>query len=218
MRYFLATFAGALSLSACATPRIPAGDAVPLEQVIRQIKNDIGQYNGYALKAAKENPLDNICKGKIDLTIKTVTVSTTTVTKTNEGGTLGAEISPNAVLKLGASGGLGSSRENSQVLTFTLVPVPARDLVVSGEGSNLYLALKNLRESLLAAGDAEPCLRFPPGDQENTLVFGFTASRSATTSAGINLFIFAIGYSRGSERTAAHTITIGFEGQGQAIQ
>lgn len=218
MRYFLATFAGALSLSACATPRIPAGDAVPLEQVIRQIKNDIGQYNGYALAHADDVPLNNACGGKIGLTIKSVTVSVTTATKATEDGSLGAEISPVATMKLGVSGGLASSRESSQVLTFTLVPVGPQGAAAQGNPSALYSALTNLRESLLRASDTTPCLRFPSEDQENTLEFGFTATRSATTSAGINLFIFAIGYSRGSERTAAHTITIGFEGQGQAIQ
>lgn len=217
MRFFLATIVGAVSLSACATTRIPAGDAVPLEQVIRQIKNDIGQYNAYALAHANDAPLNNACGGKISLTIRSVTVSVTTATKATEGGSLGAEISPAATVKLGVSGGLASSRESSQNLTFTLVPVGTQ-ATVQGQSSALYTALTNLRESLLRASDTAPCLGFPTEEQENTLEFGFTATRSATTSAGINLLIFAVGYNRGSDRTAAHTITIGFEGQGQAAQ
>jgi len=208
----------ALALSACQTTNVPQGQQLTLEEVIRQIKSDVGQYNGYALQHADDAKLNNACGGKIDLTIKSVTVSVTTVTKESESGTLGAEVSPNAILKIGANAGTGQSFENSQTLTFTLVPVPGGTAPVSPQNSQLYLALKNLRESLLAASDTVPCLRFPPEDQENTLEFGFTETRSNSVGGAVNLFIFAIGGSRDSENTAAHTITIGFEGAGQAIQ
>ena len=199
----------------------PTGQAVPLEELINQIKSDIGQYNKYAADHAADAPLNNACGGKIDLTIKAVTVTVTTVAKSSEGATAGAEVSPVAFLKLSAGGGLSSAQENSQVLNFTLVPASPAASVTSENAprpSQLLAVLTNLRESLLRSSAATPCLRFPEKDQENSVEFGFTATKSSTTSVGVNLWIFAVGYNRGSERTAAHTVKIAFEGAGQAIQ
>jgi hypothetical protein len=220
MKRALGALGCALTVSGCAHfNQPPPGPPVTLEEVIRQIKSDVGQYNVYATEHLKDVPLNNACGGKIDLFIKTVTVSVTTVTKASQDATLGAEVSPNAFIKLGASGGRGWSTESSQGLTFTLVPAAtgvAQPQPVPP--SQLYLALKDLRESLLRASDATPCLRFPEKEQENTLQFGFQATKTNNMSVGVNLFIFAIGFNKGSERTAAHTIKIGFEGTGQAIQ
>lgn len=218
MRYVFAALAGALSLSACATTRVPPGDPVPLENLIRQIKRDIGEYNNYALKAANEDPLDNACKGKIDLTIKSVVVSVTTSAKISEGVTAGAQLQPEAFLKIGVSGGLGKVLGNSQVLTFGLEPVSKEGLEIAAQPSQLYLVLTNLRESLLKAGDTTPCLKFPDKDQKNSVEFGFTATNTSSASLGVNLFIFALGASHSDERVAAHKITINFVGEGQSFQ
>ena len=212
----------ALTVSGCASMSArPSGPPATLEEVIRQIKSDVGEYNQYAKDNLNAVPLNTACGGKIDLTISSVTVSVTTVTKASEGATLGAEVSPNAFVKLGASGGRGMATESTQGLTFKLAPSPDGSAQHQPRlsHSQLFVALRDLRESLLRASDATPCLHFPDKkDQENTLEFGFTATRTTTMSAGVNLFIFAIGYNRGSERTAANTIKIGFEGVGQAIQ
>lgn len=78
--------------------------------------------------------------------------------------------------------------------------------------SQLYGVLTNLRESLLRASDKTPCLRFPKEKQDNTVEFGFSATRSRSSGGLINFYVFALGANRSSERTAAHTIKIAFEG------
>lgn len=219
MRHVCAAIAGALSLSACITPNVQRGEPVPLEDLIRQIKKDIGEYNAYAADHANDSHLPNACRSKIDLTVKAVTVSVTTSAKITEGQTAGAQVQPEAFLKIGVSGGLGSSLTNSQVLTFTLEPVTLADgRSIATQKSQLFHVLTNLRESLLRSGDTTPCLKFPEKDQKNNVEFGFTATKSSTASVGVNLFIFSLGASRGDERTAAHKITIAFSGEGQAIQ
>lgn len=218
MRLLIGSAACALVLAGCQTTSIPKGEQVRLEDLIRQVKSDIGQYNAYAEQNAGAVPGNDACGSKIDLRIKSVTVSVTTITKESGGGSIGAEIAPSAILTVGASAAGGRSLQNSQVLTFTLVPVASPSGPVPSQKSQLYSALRDLRESLLRASDTTPCLGFPASDQENSLEFGFTASRNTTVGGSINLFIFAIGAERSSERTAAHTITIGFEGKGQALQ
>ena len=211
----------ALALSACATTGLPKGEPVTLDEVIRQIKSDVGEYNEYASDHAKDPRLGTVCGGKIDLAIKAATVSVTTVTKTAGGESIGAEVSPAAFLKVTAGGSQGRSYESSQVLTFTLEPAAsdakARPTGAAASHSQLYLALTNLRESLLRASDMTPCLHFPEKDQDNSVEFGFTATKNQAFGGSINLFIFAIGANRSDERTAAHTIKIAFEGKGQAV-
>jgi hypothetical protein len=207
----------ALALTGCATlSKAPPGEPVKLEELIRQIKSDIGQYNDYASAHAADAPLNTACGGKVDLTIKAVTVKVTTLSRTSEGGSIGASVAPAAFV--GLSGGVSgaSERESSQVLTFTLEPVANTAAAVpeSGPPSQLYTVLRDLRESLLRASNATPCLRFPRDGQNNTIEFAFQATRSSSVSAGVNLLIFAIGGSRGRERTAAHTVKIAFEGGG----
>ena len=221
MRHSCATLAGALCLSACTTMSGPVGEPVPLEDLVRQIKKDIGEYNAYAALHANDPALPNACRGKIDLTVKAVTVSVTTAAKLNEGVTAGAQVQPEAFLKVGLAGGAGTSIGNSQVLTFNLVPETLADgRSVPAQPSQLFAVLTNLRESLLRAGDTTPCLKFPEAekDQKNSVEFGFTATKGTSAGISVNLFIFSLGASRSDERTAAHKITIGFTGQGQAIQ
>lgn len=219
MRQICVALASALFLSGCATLSGKSGEPVPLEDVIRQIKKDIGEYNAYAAQHANDPALPNACKGKIDLTIKSVTVAVTTSAKITEGVNAGAQVQPESFLKLGVTGGLGRSLTNSEVLTFTLEPVSLADgRAVAAQPSELFHVLTNLRESLLRSGDTTPCLKFPDKDQKNSVEFGFTATKSANAGFAVNLFIFSLGASRGDERTAANKITIAFNGEGQAIQ
>lgn len=221
MKKALLASACALSLTACATVRGPVGDPVPLEDVIRQIKKDVGEYNAYAALHANDAALPNACKGKIDLTVRMVTVSVTTASKVTEGVNAGAQVQPEAFLKIGVSGGASSNIGNSQVLTFNLVPQTLADgRSAAAQPSQLYSVLTNLRESLLASGDTTPCLKFPEAekDQKNSVEFGFTATKGTTAGVSVNLFIFSLGASHGDERTVAHKITIAFTGEGQAIQ
>lgn len=221
MRYFLATLAGALWLSACATTKGPVGDPVPLEDLIRQIKKDIGEYNAYAAQHANDPALPNACRGKIDLTVKGVTVSVTTASKITQGVTAGAQVQPEAFLKIGVTGGASSNVGNSQVLTFNLVPQTLADgRSLAAQPSQLFHVLTNLRESLLRSGDTTPCLKFPEEEKEqkNSVEFGFTATKGKTGGFSVSLFIFSLGASHSDERTAAHKITIAFTGEGQAIQ
>lgn len=218
MKRALPFFAIALTLSGCVTPKGPPSDPVKLEEVIRQIKKDIGEYNAYAQLHANDPRLNTACRGQVSLAVKSVTVSVTTATKVNQGMSAGAELAPLAFFsKATAQAGYSSGIETSQVLTFTLEPVAAQGARVSASPSNLYRALTNLRESLLNASDTEPCLRFPENNQKNTLEFGFTATRKVTGGAGVNLFIFALGTSGSDERIAAHKITIGFVGEGASF-
>ena len=207
----------AFALSACATlSRAPAPQPVRLEELIRQIKSDIGQYNGYASAHAADAPLNTACGGKVDLTIKAVTVKVTTTSRTSEGGSIGASVAPAAFVSLSGGASRALARESSQVLTFTLEPV-ANSTAASVEPappSRLYTVLRDLRESLLRASNATPCLRFPRDGQNNTIEFAFQATRSSSVSAGVNLLIFSAGASRGRESAAAHTIKIAFEGGG----
>jgi hypothetical protein len=203
-------------VSGCVTATPTAGPPVTLEQVIRQIKSDIGAYNDYARAHEGDVPQNDACGGKIDLTIEAVTVNVTTVTKLAEGGSAGAELSPNPIIKISGGVGRSLSNESSQTLSFTLVPVAGSNSTPVAS-SRLYLALKDLRESLLRASNATPCLSFPTGDQDNSVEFGFQATQSTTNSLGANLFIFAFGYSRGDERTAAHSVKIAFKGVGQSF-
>lgn len=220
MRYICAALAGALSLSACNTFSAPVGEPVPLEDLIRQIKKDIGEYNAYAAAHANDPALPNACKGKIDLTVRAVTVSVTTASKITEGVNAGAQVQPEAFLKVGVTGGASSNVGNSQVLTFNMVPETLADgRSVAAQPSQLFHVLTNLRESLLRSGDTKPCLKFPAEkDQKNSVEFGFTATKGSSSGISVNLFIFSLGASRGDERTAAHKITIGFTGEGVAIQ
>lgn len=219
MQKFTATIASVLALSGCVTTNRPAGKAVALEDLVRQIKSDVGQYNAYAAEHAKDAPQNNVCGGKIDLTISSVGVSVTTVTKRSSGSTLGAEVAPVAFVKVGVSGGVSQSLENSQVLSFTLVPVSSQDSASEVmQPSQLFLTLKNLRESLLKSSDKTPCFRFPQKDQDNSVEFGFVATDSTNLGGGVNLFFFSFGVSRNNEYSAANKITIKFTGEGQAIQ
>ena len=208
----------ALALAGCATlrQRPPPGEPVQLEDLIRQIKSDVGQYNDYAAAHAADAPLNTACGGKVDLRITRVAVSVTTVSKSSQGGSVGAEVSPMPFVKLGGGAAAGSARESSQVLSFTLEPMPgaAPGVRPAGPPSQLYAVLTDLRQSLLKASDATPCLRFPKDGQDNSVEFAFQATRSSSTSFGVNLMIFAIGGNTSRERTAAHTIKINFEGGG----
>jgi hypothetical protein len=221
MNRALPTLACALALSGCTTFSGRAGEPVPLEDLVRQIKKDIGEYNAYAAAHANDPALPNACKGKIDLTVRAVTVSVTTASKITEGVNAGAQVQPEAFLKVGVTGGANRSFANSQVLTFNLVPETVADgRAVAAQPSQLFSVLTNLRESLLRAGDTTPCLKFPEAekDQKNSVEFGFTATKGTSAGISVNLFIFSLGASRGDERTVANKITIGFTGQGQAIQ
>jgi hypothetical protein len=224
MKRAFSGIAAILTLSGCATMGAPpAGPPVTVEELIRQIKHDIGEYNDYAVSHANDAELGTACKGKVDLTIKSVTVSVTTKAKTSQGSTAGAEVAPTAFLKLAASGAIGRSVENSQVLSFTLEPIPLTEEQLRAgfqapiPQSQLGSVLSNLRESLLRASDTKPCLHFPEKDQDNSVEFGFEAVRNSSVTGGINLWIFAIGHTRASERTAAHSIKIQFEGSGQSF-
>ena len=217
MPRFPMLLAPALPLSGCATlSKAPPGEPVRLEELIRQIKSDIGQYNEYASTHADDAPLNTACGGKVDLTIKAVTVAVTTVSRASEGGSIGASVSPAAFVGLSGGASRASARESSQVLTFTLEPVPDSPAAAreSGAPSQLYTVLRDLRESLLRASNATPCLRFPRDGQNNTIEFAFRATRSSSLSAGVNLLIFSAGATRGRESGAAHTIKIAFEGGG----
>lgn len=216
----------ALSLCGCVTSIQGGGQPVALEDLIRQIKSDIGEYNDYAKAHAGEAPLNNACGGKVNLKITAATVTVTTSAKLTEGATAGAEVSPLPFLKIGVAGGAGREFGNSQTLSFTVVPVSsdgngeAAALAASQESrprSQLYGVLTNLRESLLKASDKTPCLRFPDEGQDNSIEFGFSATRSQSMGGTINLYIFALGTNRSSERSAAHTIKIAFEGDGSTV-
>src|SRR5256885_17167018 len=104
MNRAIAALSGALLLSGCTTFSGRVGEPVPLEDLIRQVKKDIGEYNAYAANAATQTPLNNACKGKIDLTIRSVTVSVTTSSKITDGVNGGATVQPNAFVKVGVSG------------------------------------------------------------------------------------------------------------------
>jgi len=218
----------ALMLSGCVTTQEYAGEPVRLDDLIRQIKSDMGQYNAYAAAHANDAPLNTACGGKVDLAIKAITVSVTTAAKITEGATAGAEVMPFPFLKAGASVGAGREYGNSQVLTFTVVPADAATAQAAAGStatlqetrppSQLYSVLTNLRESLLKASDTTPCLRFPKEDQDNSVEFGFVASYSRTAGGAINLLVFSLGATRTKERTAAHTIKVAFEGLGSSIQ
>ncbi len=221
MKRAFPVLAGALALSGCITPSVPTGTTVPLEELIRQIKSDVGQYNAYAAEHINDAPLNTACGGRINLAVKAITVSVTTSAKQEQSGTIGAEVTPFPFLKLGGSGGMGRGFENSQNLTFTVIPVsPGSAPSAAGQQdalppSQLLTVLRGLRESLLKASDKTPCLTFPTAeDQENSVEFGFTATKTNSVGGSVNLFIFAIGGSRSNERTAAHTITIAFVGTG----
>lgn len=219
MKHIFVAALCATAVSGCTTTPVIAGEPIKLEDVIRQIKKDVGEYNAYAAQHAADARLDTACRGQVDLTIKTVTVSVTTASKTNQGVTAGAELAPLAFFsKAGANAGYAVGNESTQVLTFTLEPTAAQGTQLTATPSRLYLALRNLRESLLNASDTEPCLRFPKTGQKNTLEFGFTASRKMTAGGGVNLIIFALGASASDERISAHKISIGFEGAGEAFQ
>lgn len=217
----LLTVAAALALGGCKTmPQASGGAPVKLEDLIRQIKSDIGQYNAYAAAHAADAPLNTACGGKVDLTIKAVTVTVTTVSKVSQDGSLGAEVAPVAVLKLSGGVARGAADESTQTLNFTLEPVTnatAAAAPETGPPSRLYAVLRDLRESLLRASNATPCLRFPQKDQDNSVEFAFQATRTTTTSFGVNLYIFAAGGSRSRETVAANTIKINFEGGGSSF-
>lgn len=110
----------ALALCGCVTPGQGGGQPVALEDLIRQIKSDIGEYNDYAKAHAGDAPLNTACGGKVNLKITTATINVTTSAKLTEGATAGAEVSPTPFLKLGLSGGVGRELGNSQTLTFTV--------------------------------------------------------------------------------------------------
>lgn len=224
-------------LSGCATTKQYTGTPVRLDDLIRQIKSDMGQYNAYAAAHTADAPLNTACGGKVNLAIKAITVSVTTAAKITQGVTAGAEVTPFRFLKAGASASEGGEFGNSQVLTFTVVPATRPTAGGNGnfsatttaqpaiEGatitsaleakppSQLYSVLTNLRESLLKASDTTPCLTFPKEEQDNSVEFGFAATYSQTTGGAINLFVFSLGATKTKERTAAHTIKVAFEAE-----
>lgn len=217
MKRALTAISSALTLSGCITPQTQAGPPVTLEDLVRQLKKDIGEYNSYAKLHADDPRLKNVCGGKVNLKITSATVSVTTSAKSENSASAGAEVSPAAFLsKVGLAGGFGRTTENSQVLTFTVEPAPDKDQpATSGtlpeRPGQLFFVLTNLRESLLRSSDTAPCLRFPE-KQDNSVEFGFAATRSTTAGIAVNLLIFSLGASHGRETSVANSIKIAFEG------
>ena len=212
----------ATSLSGCTSIRNgPELGTVKVEDVVRQIKTDINRYNLYAANVANDPALPNVCEGRVNFKISSVSIGLTTVTERSSNGTAGAEI-PIGPIKIGASGGLTASKKQSQTLKFKFIPKEA-EAKNSGNGSwkavtddegGFTSVLINLRESLIKASNQTPCFTFPAADQQdNSIEFGFTVARGSTSGGKISFLIFNLGGERKFSQQAGNTVTVSFKAE-----
>lgn len=188
---------------------------------MRQIKHDLAQYAAYEASLADMEPLPTACRGEVNFKVTSVAVALTTVIEVSSSGEAAAEI-PIGGITLGPSGSYGRTRNSSQTISFTVVPVPdegsAAAAVVPPEPGSFYAVLRGLRESLLKASDTRPCLSFPEADkQENSIEFGFTVTRDRSAGGKISFLIFSLGAERKSSQAVGNTVTVSFVADGSPI-
>ena len=216
----------ALALPGCETlSQSQSQETVPLSDVIQQIKYELAEYDKYALAHASDPAMNNICSGKIDLTISSVKVTVNTVSDNTDEATGSASI-PIGAISAGPSGTLTGEKKSSQTLTFTVFPADAdKDHLApqpkTFEGKPITIELENLRESLLKSSAYSPCITMtnpdPKKDQDNSDAMAFTVTKTGKVGGTLKFLVFSVGATSTQQRQYANTITVNFNGHGQAL-
>lgn len=223
--HLIGTFFGLLMIPAivAAKPKDPP-KPVTVEDVLKQIKQEVADYNAYASR----NPIvldqrsPTACKGDVRFSISSIAVSLATSTERSTTGNASAEV-PLGPVTLSGSGGRSSSRKNSQTLKFKFLPAEgakggigtwSNDVPIQG----LTAVLANLRTSMAKASELEPCFTFPPLDkQENSIEFGFTVTRGGSGGFKLSFLFFTIGAEKKKTDQSINTITVAFKAEGSAL-
>lgn len=115
------------------------------------------------------------------------------------------------------------SPENKKAWGLTTPKAHAEALVEESpfEGTPIAAALKQVRESLLSASNATPCLTFDPPnkkDQANNITIGFTVTKSKLGKFQFSIFSIGPSVQSQSQTSIGHTIKVTFKGSGKATK
>lgn len=217
----------ALFLSGCLTSgRNVIVGKVSAEDVMRQIKFEVLQYNEYAQSHKDDAPLKNACKGKLDLEISSVKIVLTTVTDDKAKTTVGASVPIGTFATASPSLGLSSELKNTQTVSFTIFPTASDSSIAQAppkdkwEGLPIKASLQQFRESLLRASDQPPCFTLEHPDQkpqDNSYQAAFVVTKSVEPGATLKFLIFSLGASASTQQEASNTITVTFKGTGTSL-
>lgn len=219
-----------LVVAACKTYTVPQNEGAPtgVAAVVRQIKADLAKYQDYSAKTSTDKALPNACNGIVGFDIDNVKVSLTTQSDDTSTvkGSLALPVGP---VTFGP--GLGASREikGTETMTFVLYPdVVATPTPVTAAGTEaidsdqypIAASLQRLRNGLLDASDAKPCMRLVPSpdatigapkDPGGTFAFGFAVINKGTSDSSLKFVIFSLGATTAAERQVGNTITVTFK-------
>jgi hypothetical protein len=116
----------AIVIAGCANvhgkPAADANKAIPVEDVVRQVKKELNAYQLYALAHENDQPRENACRGDLKIKIDSVTVTLTAQVEVTADGNLGLSIPVGAVGSLGPSMSLVHTDKQTETIKFTLYP------------------------------------------------------------------------------------------------
>lgn len=215
----------AIGVSGCAT--VPRNEGAPakISDVVGALKRDLDVYQKYDAVTSMEAPLNDACHGVVGFSIESVKVALTTSIDNSVAGN-GSAVLPVPGATFGPSMSLSHDEKGTQTLTFSLYPkteVGSEDVQTVREiDSGRYpiaANLKALREGLLEASRAKPCMALiPPADAAGkvndpggTFAFGFTVTNQATAGSTLKLIVYSLGATGSSQSQIGNTVTVSFK-------
>jgi hypothetical protein len=217
-----------------ALPQVaPATDTVPLDEVIKLLKENLRVYEAYAASHQKDRPSTKLCNGNINLYIDTATIVITTKIDVTDARNYSAKV-PLDLITVGQNYEASVRLENSQGITFTVHPerynpIAYAESIATKEhpiesknwgdieywrAGNYYpiaVSLMEVREALLKTRDTHPC--FTLAKLQNTYRAGFTVTRSKAGGGNLTFGLFSLGASRAQNQSAANTLEISFKAE-----
>ncbi len=216
----------------CTTIPLKTDGSVGAEEVMRRIKDELSEYYFYMHQHENDPALDNVCKGKIEFEIKSVTVTLTSQSDDT------ADVNGSASLPIGAAGTLGptldlsSETKSTKTLKYTVFPTDprpsARPPALKSEerwvGYPIASSIEQLREALLKASDTLPCETFaapaepatppapgkPAAPADQTVSFDFNVIRTGKGGATFKFVLFSVGATASRQRQAGNTVLVTF--------
>lgn len=228
---FLGLSAAAVGLSGCVTLPHNEGAPAPISAVVSSIKSDLEAYQNYDAAASLEPPLNDACHGVVGFAIESVKVSLTTMVDDSVTGN-GSAVLPVPGATFGPSMSATRDVKGTQTLTFALYPKPELSKAevlaaqrIDAEKYPIAAHLKALREGLLDASRAKPCMSLVPpagadgkvNDPGGTFAFGFTVTNQATAGGTLKLVIYSLGASGTSQSQFGNMVTVTFKAHKDAV-
>ncbi|WP_132294194.1 hypothetical protein [Roseicella aquatilis] len=227
MRRGLAAMALAtlLDVAACTHGPIaaPPPPAVPLSNVLNQIKLELAEYN----RQAAATPIrGNACNNNQDITMTLagVKVEVQTTLAIEGGAEIGANVPAGpipVVIGPSASGSRSSTNRQTTVLNFTLAP-PGRGTRsrTTADTADMHLlkALLEFRKQLATVNSGGQCLQFAQdGNRANSIALDFTAEEVIKGGLKVTILVLTVGGSTSRTATDQSTITVTLDMKGAVL-